>query len=301
MGPRANWGCRLHDVAHRACLLLLSLLPQHIAMQQHPLPVFSFLCSSDSPINTIAPVAAFALQPPASRPQTPDSRLLLRRPGTEPHERSTIPDNLPPKRRPADALHPVASPPLACLLSFCFRPFAGTGLSSARLPVCPPTIRCPPATTACGWAAPMRASATLHRRVRSQTLLPHPSVPERLSTAHQGTVTAAVGTDGRLRPLQKTRSSSLHVRETGTAARTRASPPRFSSTPTGRMQPRLLERPLAPLMHRQPLVGPTLACSTRPPTGLESPSPFRPWAIWPAETAVCHGRGACSQVDSPAM
>ncbi|EAT79172.1 hypothetical protein SNOG_13288 [Parastagonospora nodorum SN15] len=64
----------------------------------------------------------------------------LRRPGTELHERSTIPDTLPPKRRPADALHPVASPRLACLLSVCFgppnRPFAGTGPSSARLSAC---------------------------------------------------------------------------------------------------------------------------------------------------------------------
>ncbi|KAH4052388.1 hypothetical protein HBH70_170200 [Parastagonospora nodorum] len=39
-------------------------------------------------------------------------------------------------------------------------------------------------------------------------------------------------------------------------------------------------------MHRQPLVRPTLACSTRPPAGVESPSPSQPRAIWRAETLL---------------
>ncbi|KAH7072112.1 hypothetical protein BKA63DRAFT_384304, partial [Paraphoma chrysanthemicola] len=55
----------------------------------------------------------------------------LRRPGTEPHERSTIPNTNRPKRRRAGALDTVSSPHPVCRLSFCFRPrlrpFAGTG------------------------------------------------------------------------------------------------------------------------------------------------------------------------------
>jgi hypothetical protein len=89
-----------------------------------PCPPFLFAALATR--RPIAPIAALAADE------------LLRRPGTEPHERSTIPDTAAPKRRPADALHPVPSPRLACLLSFFFRPpnrpFAGTGLSPARLP-----------------------------------------------------------------------------------------------------------------------------------------------------------------------
>ncbi|KAF2027068.1 hypothetical protein EK21DRAFT_72781, partial [Setomelanomma holmii] len=60
---------------------------------------------------------------------------LLRRPGTEPHERSTIPNTRRPKHRPAGAFNTVSSPRPACFSAFCFRPrlrsIAGKGASGS--------------------------------------------------------------------------------------------------------------------------------------------------------------------------
>jgi hypothetical protein len=106
--PRVR-GCCFFSLAHRAFPSTSHRIASHLASHRisSTLAGFSYHCTLD-----LAPHGSNRTAPAAS----------LRRPGTGPQERSTLPDTARPKRHPADALPPRFFSASGVSFSFCFRP-----------------------------------------------------------------------------------------------------------------------------------------------------------------------------------